>query len=88
MYTYIQVQVQAEEHQCVTIFFSEVVNFATIASTMETNLVIGMLDRLYTKFDVLTEWCKDSKTCVETPNPLSRPKFITLNPARPPLRQV
>ena len=65
MYTFIHAQVQPEEYQCVTIFFSEVVNFTTIANTMETHLVISMLDRLYTKFDVLTEWCRDSKPCVE-----------------------
>jgi hypothetical protein len=62
---YIHVQVQPEEYQCVTIFFSEVVDFTTIASTMETHLVISMLDRLYTKFDVLTEWCRDSNPCVK-----------------------
>jgi hypothetical protein len=79
MNTHIHVQVQPEEYQCVTIFFSEVVNFTTMATTMETHLVISMLDRLYTKFDVLTEWCRDSKPSVsrvETPNPVSRPKFI------------
>jgi class 3 adenylate cyclase len=55
MFTCKHVQAQPEEYQCVTIFFSEVVNFTPIAGTMETHLVMSMLDRLYTKFDTLTE---------------------------------
>ena len=48
-------KVQPEEYPCVTIFFSDIVNFTTIASSMEPALVMSMLDRLYTKFDILTE---------------------------------
>ena len=48
-------KVEPEEHSCVTIFFSDIVGYTAMASKMEPHLVMDMLDRLYTKFDMLTE---------------------------------
>ena len=48
-------KVEPETFPCVTIFFSDVVGFTEMASGMEPHLVMDMLDRLYTKFDLLSE---------------------------------
>ena len=46
---------QPEEYACVTIFFSDIVGYTTISSGMAPHLVMSLLDRLYTKFDALSE---------------------------------
>lgn len=47
-------KVEAEQHDCVTIFFSDIVGFTTISSTISPEKVMDMLDRLYLKFDELS----------------------------------
>ena len=46
---------EAENHENVTIFFSDVVNFTKIASSLSPMKVSDMLDRLYLAFDNLAE---------------------------------
>jgi serine/threonine protein kinase len=46
--------VEAEHRECVTIFFSDIVGFTDISSTLEPRKVANMLDRLYTVFDELS----------------------------------
>ena len=46
---------EAESHDNVTIFFSDVIGFTTIASTFEPIKVSNMLERLYLAFDALAE---------------------------------
>jgi len=45
---------EAEHKDVVTIFFSDIVGFTTISSTLEPRKVATMLDRLYSKFDALS----------------------------------
>lgn len=47
-------KVEQESHDCVTIFFSDVVGFTSIASSLSASKVCCMLDRLYAKFDELS----------------------------------
>jgi class 3 adenylate cyclase len=47
-------KVEPESRDCVTIFFSDIVGFTTIASTMSPMKVSDMLDRLYLRFDMLS----------------------------------
>ncbi|KAJ1471683.1 guanylyl and adenylyl cyclase family member, partial [Baffinella frigidus] len=47
--------VEAEAKECVTIFFSDIKGFTTIAATLDAVKVSHMLDRLYSKFDMLTQ---------------------------------
>ncbi|GKY96680.1 hypothetical protein MPSEU_000627600 [Mayamaea pseudoterrestris] len=48
-------QVEPEQRDIVTIFFSDIVGFTDISSTLEPRKVATMLDRLYTKFDHLSQ---------------------------------
>jgi len=45
--------VEPEHHDCVTIFFSDIVGFTDISSGLMPVDVMNMLDRLYRKFDAL-----------------------------------
>lgn len=47
-------QVEAEHRDCVTIFFSDIVGFTTISSTLPPRKVANLLDRLYQAFDKLS----------------------------------
>lgn len=47
-------QVEAEHKECVTIFFSDIIGFTTLSSTLDPRKVANMLDRLYSKFDQLS----------------------------------
>jgi class 3 adenylate cyclase len=47
-------KVEPEHFDCVTIFFSDIVGFTSIASEMSPLKVSDMLDRLYIKFDSLS----------------------------------
>lgn len=48
-------QVEPEHKESVCIFFSDIVGFTTLSSLLEPQKVANMLDRLYLKFDDLTE---------------------------------
>ncbi|CAB9520615.1 Ephrin type-B receptor 3 (Fragment) [Seminavis robusta] len=48
-------KVAPESHDCVTIFFSDIVGFTTISSTCSPLKVSDMLDRLYLALDALSE---------------------------------
>lgn len=47
--------VEPEHKDIVTIFFSDIVGFTTMSSELEPRKVAGMLDRLYTQFDELSQ---------------------------------
>ncbi|CAB9499064.1 activated protein kinase catalytic subunit alpha-1 [Seminavis robusta] len=47
-------QVEAEHKDCVTIFFSDIVGFTTISSTLPPRKIADMLDRLYHALDDLS----------------------------------
>ena len=46
-------KVAPESHDCVTIYFSDIVSFTTISGQLSAQEVSEMLDRLYTVFDDL-----------------------------------
>jgi len=46
-------KVEAEHKECVTIFFSDIVGYTDISSTLEPQKVANLLDRLYHRFDDL-----------------------------------
>jgi len=46
-------EVDPEHHDCVTVFFSDIVGFTNISSTLQPIKVMNMLDRLYKEFDLL-----------------------------------
>ena len=46
-------QVEPEEHECLTICFSDIVGFTDICRELRPMQVMAMLDRLYNKFDAL-----------------------------------
>jgi serine/threonine protein kinase len=48
-------KVEAETHDLVSIFFSDIVGFTTISQTRDAMKVSNMLDRLYTVFDNLSK---------------------------------
>ena len=47
--------VKAEQKDCVTIFFSDIVGFTMVSSELPPQKVASLLDRLYTKLDKLWE---------------------------------
>ena len=47
--------VEAEHRDSATIFFSDIVGFTTLSATMDPRKVADLLDRLYTKFDQLSQ---------------------------------
>ncbi|EGD72124.1 TKL/DICTY4 protein kinase [Salpingoeca rosetta] len=48
-------KIEPEHHDCVTIFFSDIVGFTNISGTLAPEKVMNMLDRLYTKLDALAD---------------------------------
>ncbi len=48
-------QTVVEKYSCVTIFFSDIVDFTTIAGEMSPILVMKMLNELYNEFDKIVE---------------------------------
>ena len=46
--------VEPEHRDCVTIFFCDIVGFTTISSELEPQKIANLLDRLYSKFDDLS----------------------------------
>jgi len=48
-------KVEPQQHECVSIFFSDIVGFTTISSQLDAREVSDLLDRLYTKFDQLAD---------------------------------
>jgi guanylate cyclase len=47
-------KIEPEHHECVTVFFSDIVGFTNISATLSPIKVSDMLDRLYLKFDALS----------------------------------
>ena len=47
-------KVEQETHECVTIFFSDIVGYSAISRDLTPDGVADMLDRLYSRFDELT----------------------------------
>lgn len=48
-------KLQPERYESVTIFFSDIVGFTDISRTLPAEKVCDLLDRLYTRFDLLSE---------------------------------
>lgn len=48
-------KLQPEHYDSVTIFFSDIVGFTDISKTLPPEKVCDMLDRLYTRFDLLSD---------------------------------
>ena len=48
-------KVEPEPHDCVTVYFSDIVSYTNISSDLTPTKVSSLLDRLYTKFDALTD---------------------------------
>jgi serine/threonine protein kinase len=48
-------KVESEHKDCVTIFFCDIVGFTEISSTLDPHKIANMLDRLYSKFDELSD---------------------------------
>eukprot|EP00804_Cyclotella_cryptica_P004550 CCRYP_006905-RB/>CCRYP_006905-RB protein AED:0.04 eAED:0.04 QI:102/1/1/1/0.8/0.66/6/1055/1315 len=48
-------KVEPEHHECVSVFFSDIVNFTTISQELGHKKVAVLLGRLYNKFDALSE---------------------------------
>lgn len=54
----------AEEFHNVTIFFSDIVGFTTIASTLKPIQIVGLLDDLYSMFDSIAKKHGVYKVCI------------------------
>jgi len=48
-------KLEPEHYESVTIFFSDIVGFTDISGSLAPEKVCDMLDRLYTRFDILSE---------------------------------
>lgn len=48
-------KVEPEHHECVTVFFSDIVKFTEISQELGHRKCARMLDQLYTRFDELSE---------------------------------
>lgn len=48
-------KVEPEHHDMTTIFFSDIVNYTSMVSDMAPTKIAELLDRLYTKFDQLSQ---------------------------------
>jgi len=46
-------KIEPENHDCVTVYFSDIVGYTNISSELTPHKVSDLLDRLYTKFDDL-----------------------------------
>ena len=49
-------KVEPENHECVTIFFSDIVGFTQISSELDPMKISDLLDRLYNSFDALSHY--------------------------------
>ena len=49
-------KVEPENHECVTIFFSDIVGFTDISSNLDPLKISDLLDRLYSSFDTLSTY--------------------------------
>lgn len=55
--------IEPEHHESVTVFFSDIVGYTTISSTLPAAKVSNMLDRLYDQFDALASLFDVWKVC-------------------------
>jgi len=55
--------IDPEHHDCVSVYFSDIVNYTTISGSLHATKVADMLDRLYLKFDELTKKFDIYKVC-------------------------
>ena len=55
--------VEPENHECVTVYFSDICGYTEISSTLSPAKVSSLLHRLYSKFDSLCERHDLFKVC-------------------------
>jgi len=48
-------RIQPEHKEMVTVYFSDIVGFTKLSSTIDSSKVTDLLDRLYRKFDALAD---------------------------------
>jgi guanylate cyclase, other len=48
-------KVEPKSHECVTVFFADIVGYTSISSELSPTKVSSLLDRLYTQFDALCD---------------------------------
>lgn len=48
-------KVEPKSHECITVFFADIVGYTRISSELSPTKVSSLLDRLYTKFDELCD---------------------------------
>lgn len=75
-------KVEPEHRDCVTIFFSDIVDFTEISSRLDPRKIADLLDRMYSKFDGLADKYQvslvftDGTNCSFPPLPLSWLLFL------------
>jgi serine/threonine protein kinase len=61
-------KVEPKSHECVTVFFADIVGYTSISSELSPTKVSSLLDRLYTKFDALCDIHNVFKVETVSPN--------------------
>lgn len=72
-------KVEAEHRECVTIFFSDIIDFTSMSSKLSPRKVADLLDRLYSKLDALADTYEVFKvSCVKDCVGRMDSQFLTL----------